>query len=263
MPRGDTDVKVTSLRFPLFTILGLAVLAACKGPAGPALGGTWQGFVYLHDEFGAPLVTDSGVTVTALPTAATSTTLDNGLYSFTSVTTGVYSLRYNFTGLGTYFLANQQFVGGGTVQIPGVNLGKQSGGVMSNLTFTPNAAGDTIIAMGSITPPPPGIPRYVRFFFDLQPTVVGTNVSGWTVTLPASGPPYAVSSSTFSIVITGQDLRALQHGFASGATVNAIGYGESYFENSYPDTISNTGKPVFPNLCAKSSNPASFTMPAY
>jgi len=255
-------VKVTSLRFPLFTILGLAVLAACKGPAGPALGGTWQGFVYLHDEFGAPLITDSGVTVTAVPTASTITTSPTGAYSFT-LSTGVYSLRYNMTGVGTYFLANQQFVGGGTVQIPGVNLGMQSGGVMSNLTFTPNAAGDTIIAMGSITPPLPGVPRYVRFFFDLQPSVVGTSVTSWTVTLPASGPPYAVSSSSFSIVITGQDLRALQHGFASGATVNAIGYGESYFENSYPDPTSATGKPVFPNLCPSASNPTTFTMPAY
>ena len=253
-------MKVKSLRFPVLAILGLAVLAACKGPAGPALGGTWQGFVYLHDEYGAPLISDSNVTVTALPTSKTSTTLDNGLYSFASMTTGVYSLRYNFTGVGTYFLANQQFVGGGTVQIPGVNLGKQSTGVIQNLTFTPNAGGDTIIAMGSITPPPPGVSRYVRFFFDLQPTVVGTAVTNWTVTLPASGPPYAVSSSSFSIVITGQDLRALQHGFDGGATVNVIGYGESYFENSYPDTISNTGKPVFPNLCAEASNRTTFTM---
>jgi hypothetical protein len=263
MPRGDTDVKVTSLRFPLLTIVGLAVLAACKGPAGPALGGTWQGFVYLHDEYGAPLIADSNVTVTALPTSATSTTGPNGLYSFTSLTTGVYSLRYNFTGLGTYLLANQQFVGGGIVQIPGVNLGKQSTGVMSNLTFTPNAGGDTIIAMGTITAPPPGISRYVRFFFDLQPAVVGTSVTSWTVTLPANGPPYAVSGSSFSVVITGQDLRALQHGFAGGATVNAIGYGESYFENSYPDPTASTGKPVFPNLCSVSSQPTTFTMPPH
>jgi hypothetical protein len=260
MPRGDIHVKVTSLRFPVLTILSLAVLAACKGPAGPALGGTWQGFVYLHDEFGAPLIADSNVTVTALPTAETSTTLANGLYTFTTLKTGVYSLRYNFTGLGTYFLANQQFVGGGTIQIPGVNLGKQSTGVMTNLAFTPNGAGDTIVATGNISPPPPGITRYVRFFFDLQPTVVGTAVTNWTVTLPANGPPYPVSSSSFSIVITGQDLRALQHGFNSGVTVNAIGYGESYFENSYPDTITDTGKPVFPNLCSTASNVAAFAM---
>ncbi len=250
-------MKVKSLCFVVLAI----VLGACKGPAGPALGGTWQGFVYLHDEYGAPLVTDSNMVVTALPTATTSTTGDAGDYSFTSLTTGVYSLQYIMPAFGTYFLANQQFVGGGTVQIPGLNLGKVSTGVITNLAFAPNAAGDTIIAMGNITPPPPGIARYVRLFFDLQPTVAGTSVSTWTVTLPASGPPYAVTSASFSIVITGQDLRALQHAFSTGVTVNAIGYGDSYYENSYPDTITNTGKPVFPNLCPIASNSTTFPMP--
>jgi hypothetical protein len=256
MRRGEIHVKVKSLCFVVLAI----VLGACKGPAGPALGGTWQGFVYLHDEYGAPLVTDSNMVVTALPTATTSTTSDVGYYSFTSLTTGVYSLQYILPAFGTYFLANQQFVGGGTVEIPGLNLGRVSSGVITNLAFVASATGDTIIAMGNINPPPPGIARYVRFFFDLQPTVAGTSVTTWTVTLPASGPPYAVTGATFSIVITGQDLRALQHAFATGVTVNAIGYGESYYENSYPDTITQTGKPVFPNLCKVASNLTTFAM---
>jgi hypothetical protein len=255
MRRGEIHVKVKGLCFVVLAI----VLGACKGPAGPALGGTWQGFVYLHDEYGAPLVTDSNMVVTALPSATTSTTTDAGYYSF-SLTTGVYSLQYIMPAFGTYFLANQQFVGGGTVQIPGLNLGRVSTGVITNLSFTPNAAGDTIIAMGNINAPPPGIARYVRFFFDLQPTVAGTSVSTWTVTLPASGRPYPVTGASFSIAITAQDLRALQHAFATGVTVNAIGYGESYYENSYPDTITQTGKPIFPNLCPTASNPAAFAM---
>jgi hypothetical protein len=85
-------------------------------------------------------------------------------------------------------------------------------------------------------------------------------VTQWTVTLPANGPPYPVAGSSFSIVITGLDLRALQRAFNSGATVNAIGYGESYFENSYADTIGDTGKPIFPNLCATPSKVTTFTM---
>lgn len=239
-------------------LLGIA-LSACKGPAGPALGGTWQGFVYLHDEFGAPLLTDSGIVVTALPTAnVTPPTGDNGAYSFTNLSTGVYSLRYNATAFGTYLLANQQFVGGGTVNIPGVNLGKVSTGQMTNLAFTANAAGDTIIATGNLTPGYPGVPRYVRLFFDLQNTVTGTNATGWTVTLPADGPPYPVTTATFAIVITGRDLRALQHAFSTGVTVNAIGYGEGYYENSYTDAA--TGKPLFPNLCPVASNVATFPM---
>jgi hypothetical protein len=59
-------------------------------------------------------------------------------------------------------------------------------------------------------------------------------------------------------VITGVDLRALQHAFKAGATINAIGYGESYFENSYPDPT--TGKPVFPNLSPVASNVTTFAL---
>ena len=237
-----------------------ALLGACKGPAGPALSGTIQGFVYLHDEYGAPLVADSDMTVTLVPTASTITTGPSGYYDFLSIPTGVYSLRFNETAFGTYFIPNIQFLGGGTVEIPGANLGKASLGVITNLAFTANAAGDTIIATGNITAPPAGIARYVRLFFDAQASVVGTNPASWTVTLPASGPPYAVTGSTFAIVITGIDLRTLQHAFSTGATVNAIGYGESYYENSYPDTINNTGKPIFPNLCAVASNVTTFPM---
>jgi hypothetical protein len=245
----------------VFVSIGLIgiILSACKGPAGPALGGTWQGFVYLHDEYGAPLVTDSNVFVTALPTTETSTTLDNGLYTFNNLSTGVYTLNFFATNFGTYVLANQQFVGGGTVNLPGINLGKQSTGVITNLAFTSNAGGDTIIATGNITAPPPGVPRYVRLFFSADNNVGGTNVTSWTVTLPSNGShPYPVSGTSFAIVITGQDLRALQHGFAGGSTVNAIGYGDGYFENSYPDL--STGKPVFPNLCPQASNLTTFTM---
>jgi hypothetical protein len=241
-------------------LLGIA-LSACKGPAGPALGGTWQGFVYLHDEYGGPFLADSGITVTALPTSSTTTSAPNGAYNFPDLKTGVYSLRFNGTGFGTYILQNLQFVGGGTVDIPGVNLGKQSIGVITNLTLTPNAAGDTIVASGTISAPPAGVTRYVRLFFDAQSTVGGTTPANWTVTLPTVGPPYGVSGPAFSIAITGQDLRSLQRAFDGGATVNAIGYGDSYYENSFVDET--TGKPNFPNLCTVASNAATFTMPQH
>jgi Carboxypeptidase regulatory-like domain len=253
-------VKVTRLCVPAL-VAAVAVLVGCKGPAGPALSGTMQGFVYLHDEFGAPLASDSGITVTALPTASTSTSNPDGRYSFTSLSTGVYSLQFIAPGFGSYVLANQQFLGGGTIDIPGINLGKVSTGVITGFTLTPNASGDTIFATGTISPAPPvGIARYVRIFYSSQANVA-SNVTLWTVTGPVSGPPYAVTDTTFTIPVTGLDLRALQHEFASGSTVNAIAYGESYYENSYPDEA--TGRTVFPNVSAKPSSATTFTMPNF
>jgi hypothetical protein len=235
-----------------------AILAGCRGPTGPALTGTWSGFVHLYDEFGVPLKSDSGITVSALPTATISTTNDVGAYSFVNIPTGTYSLQYYASTFGTYADLEIQFVGGGTVNLPVVNLGQHSIGVITGLAMTPNAAGDTILATGSITPPPPGGSRYVRLFYSNANTV-GSNVTLWSVTGPVFGHPYGVSNGTFAIVVTGQDLQALRNAFPSGTTVYVIAYGESYYENSYTD--GDTGRQVYPNVCAISSNVVTFTMP--
>jgi hypothetical protein len=242
----------------LVAAVALAGLGACRGPAGPALIGTWSGFVYLYDEFGAPLANDSNITVIALPTANQEITGDAGSYAFTTLSTGVYSLQYLGTGFGTYEMANVEFVGGGTVNIPAVRLSKASVGIITNLALTANAAGDTVFATGTITAPPSGVARYVRLFYSNANTV-GSNPTLWTVTGPIAGKPYAVTSAAFSIVITGQDLQALRNSFPAGTAVYAIAYGESYYENSYTDP--NTGHPIFPNVCSVPSNVVTFTMP--
>ena len=54
-------------------------------------------------------------------------------------------------------------------------------------------------------------------------------------------------------------LAGLQHAFASGSTVNAVAYGDSFYNNSYTDTT--TGKTVYPNVSATASNVVSFVMP--
>jgi hypothetical protein len=239
-------------------VAAVAVLFACRGPSGPALGGTWSGFVYLYDEFGAPLVNDSNITVIALPTANQEITGDAGAYSFSTLSTGVYSLQYLGTGFGTYELENVQFVGGGTVDIPPVRLSRASVGIITNFALTFNAASDTLLATGTITAPPLGVARYVRLFYS-DANTVGSNTTLYTVTGPIMGHPYAVTTAAFSIVITGQDLQALRNNFPAGSPVYAIAYGESYYENTYTDL--NTGRAVYPNVCSVSSNVVNFTMP--
>jgi hypothetical protein len=253
-------VKGLVRRLSLFAI-ACACVAGCRGPAGPAITGNWSGFLYLHDEYGAPLANDSGVTVALTPSSTidTSVTAGAGSYGFTSVTVGVYSLQYTAPGMGTYIVANQQFVGGGTVNIPGLNLGMKSAGTITGLAMTVNPTHDTIYVTGSIGAPPAGVSRYVRLFYGSTSGV--TSAPGaWTATGPSTGDhPYAVSTAAFTIPITGQDLLALEAVFGSGKTVNAVAYGESYYENSYPDQT--TGKPHFPNVAPTASNTTTVVLP--
>jgi hypothetical protein len=253
-------VKDILRRLSLLATTAVVVVGACiKGPAGPPLSGTWSGFLYLHDEYGAPLFSDSGITVTLGSTASdTSVTGPVGAYSFSGIDVGVYTLKYSGPGIGTFFALNQQFVGGGTVNIPGVNLGQISTGVITGFAMAPSPSGDTILATGTITAPPAGVSRYVRLFYSLTSNV-GAGVTVWTVTGPSAGSPYAVSTAAFTIPVSGQDLLLLRRAFGSGKTVNVIAYADSYFENSYTDAT--TGKPIFPNVSAKPSNVTTFVMP--
>jgi hypothetical protein len=79
------------------------------------------------------------------------------------------------------------------------------------------------------------------------------------VTGPVSGTAYRVTHTNFSIAITGADLAGLQHAFASGSTVNAVAYGDSFDNNSYTDTTS--GRVVYPNVGTTPSNVVQFSMP--
>lgn len=242
----------------IWVVLAAGLIAGCRGPTGPAIHGTWSGYVHLFNEFGIPLASDSGMTVIALPFADQSTTNTIGAFGFSDIPTGTYTLQFLMTGVGTYAIQEVQFVGGGTIDIPLINLSQASVGVITGFAATLNAAGDTLVATGTITAPPAGVSRYVRLFYSLANTV-GSNTTLWTVTGPVTGHPYPVSSSAFTIPITGTDIQALRNAFPSGSVVNVIAYGESYYENSYTD--GDTGRPVFPNVCSIPSNVVTFTMP--
>lgn len=240
-------------------IVGCSGSTGPQGPAGPALTGAWTGFVSLHDEYGGPLASDSGVTVTASPGSSSSVTTADGAWTLSNLKTGIYTVTFAGPGMGTFIRDAGQFVGGGTVVIATLNLGQQSSGVITNLALTFNAAQDTLFATGQVSlPQVPGYPRYIRLFYSGSASV-GPAVANYTVTGPVAGTAYRVVHPSFSIAITGADLAGLQHAFASGATVNAVAYGDSFYNNSYTDTT--TGKLVYPNVSATPSNVVQFVMP--
>lgn len=246
-------------------VLALATVAGCsgstgpQGPAGPALTGSWAGFVSLHDEYGGPLASDSGVTVTAQPGGSSSVTTTSGAYTIANLKTGIYTVTFAGPGMGTYIRDAGQFVGGGTVELATLNLGQQSTGVITNLVLTFSALQDTLYATGTVSQPAvAGFPRYIRLFYSGSASV-GPAVANYTVTGPVSGTAYRVVNLNFKIAVTGADLAGLQHAFPSGSTVNAVAYGDSFYNNSYTDTTS--GKTVYPNVSATASNVVQFAMP--
>jgi hypothetical protein len=246
-------------------VLFLATIAGCsgssgpQGPAGPALTGAWTGFVALHDEYGGPLASDSGVTATASPGSATSVTTADGAWTLSGLKTGVYTVTFAGPGMGTFIRDAGQFVGGGTIEIATINFSQSSTGVITNLAFTFNTAQDTLYATGTINAPAvTGYPRYVRLFYSGAASV-GPAVANYTVTGPVAGTAYRVTHTNFSIAVTGADLAGLQHAFSSGSTVNAVAYGDSFYNNSYTDTT--TGKTVYPNVSPTASNVVQFVMP--
>jgi hypothetical protein len=215
--------------------------------------------VALHDEYGGPLASDSGVTVTASPGGASGVTTPDGAWTLSNLKTGVYTVTFAGTGMGTFIRDAGQFVGGGTIEIATLNLSQQSTGAITNLALAFNAAQDTLYATGTINAPAvTGYPRYIRLFYSGSASV-GPAVANYTVTGPVAGTAYRVTHTNFSTAITGADLSGLQHAFASGSTVNAVAYGDSFYNNSYTDTT--TGKVVYPNVSTTASNVVQFAMP--
>ena len=242
-----------------FAVAGCSGGTGPQGPAGPALSGAWTGFVSLHDEYGGPLASDSGVTVSASPGGSSSITIGDGSYTLSNLKTGIYTVTFSGPGMGTFIRDAGQFVGGGTVYLATINFSQQSTGVITNLALTFNAAQDTLFATGMVNVPAvTGYPRYIRLFYSGSASV-GPAVANYTLTGPVAGTAYRVVHTTFSIGITGADLAGLKHAFASGATVNAVAYGDSFYNNAYTDTT--TGKTVYPNVGPTASNVVQFVMP--
>lgn len=257
-----TSPTVRLLRAFAVVALPISAVVGCSGstgPAGPSLTGSWEGTVALHDEFGAPLASDSGIVVTTSPLDISGASNSAGNFTLAGLKTGDYTLTYAGAGFGTYLRPQLGFVGGSTQDAGLSNLSQQSTGVITGLAITPAASGDTLILTGSITAPPGGVGRYFRVFY-ASAASVSSAVGNYVVTGPSTGAiGYRTASGTLRTVITNVDLQALRNAFASGSTVYAIAYGDSYYENSYTDPAS--GMTVYPNVSATPSAVVTFTMP--
>jgi hypothetical protein len=241
--------------------LGLAAVAmigvACSSnsTSGPSLSGEWHGYAILHDQYGVPMPTNSGVTVASFnagQAGPSATSAGDGSFTITNLHTGVYTLTYNASGIGEFLRPQIGFLGGGTQFLGSQNLSTVSTGVVTSLAATPTASGDTVVVTGSQVAPPTGYARLVRLFYSSSATVTSAPAS---YVLTAE---YRVTKFPFTINITATDLAALRAAFGTGNTAYLIAYGDSFYPNSYVDTT--TGNTVYPNVSA-ASNVVSFVVP--
>jgi hypothetical protein len=241
--------------FGVFWLMTAAV-ACSTDSAGPSLSGSWHGFVVMHDEFGVPLTSDSGVVVTlsnnghAGPSTVSSA---SGSYAFDAVHTGAYTLAYSGNGMGTFLRPEVAFIGGGTQFLGIENFSTASTGTVTSLAAAGAAGHDTLRVTGSIAPPPPGLSRLVRLFFG-STTNVSAAPSAYTLSTSSK-----TSNGNLSVVITDTALANLRTAFGEGSPAYVVGYGDSFFTNSYVDTA--TGNPVYPNVSATPSNVVAFIVP--
>jgi hypothetical protein len=235
----------------------MTVAVACSSDsAGPSLSGSWHGFVVMHDEFGVPLTSDSGVVVTlsnnghAGPSTVSSA---GGGYTLEAVHTGTYTLAYSGDGMGTFLRPEVAFVGGGTQFLGIENFSTASAGIVTSLAAAASAGHDTLRVTGSIAAPPAGLSRLVRLFFG-----AATSVSAAPNAYTAST-TFKTANGVISVAITDTALANLRAAFGEGSPAYVVGYGDSFFTNSYVDTA--TGNTVYPNVSATASNVVAFIVP--
>ncbi len=241
--------------FGLSTLM-TAAIACSSDSAGPSLSGSWHGFVVMHDEFGVPLTSDTGVVVTlsnnghAGPSTVSSA---GGDYTLEAVKTGTYTLAYGGDSMGTFLRPEVAFVGGGTQFLGVENFSTRSAGIVASLAAAASASNDTLRVTGSIAAPPAGLSRIVRLFFG-PATTVSAAPNAYTVSTS-----FKTTNGVLSVAITDTALANLRAAFGEGSPAYVVGYGDSFFTNSYVDTA--TGNTVYPNVSATPSNVVAFIVP--
>ena len=175
----------------------------------------------------------------------------NGEFILQDVPFGTYTLIYSKDGFGTYkiFDVGHQNSGVNTVIPHTPSLGQLSSTEVSELTV--EIDGNNVVLTVTTNPgASSNDPGYIRLFYDDQ-----FNVSSVAYDQYSDG--IEIKINPFEIILTKTNLNNM--GYASGTTVFAKVYGDSYFSNDYEDPT--LGYRVFPNLNSVAAPPVSFVVP--
>lgn len=168
-----------------------------QGPTGPIQTGDMVGYVRLVDVFGNSVYTGlNGIAVSLEGTAYTATTNANGMFTFTGLPTGTYSITASKAGYGT---DKSQWVpfSGGDVSHPG-SLKLSQLPAFNVATLTATASGTGIVVTGSVNSTSPyrrtvgifvGLANTVSSatanYIDFQTANVNANATNFTITFNA------------------------------------------------------------------------------
>lgn len=164
---------------------------------------------------------------------------------------GNRALVFEKPGYGTFklFGINHAYNNGaGTLITPIPSLGKLSSTTVTGLSAVV-AAGNLTVSVTTSPAANNSSPKYLRIFLSTRAAVSNNIFQKALVTVVTIDP----SEKT----LTKAELNSL--GFASGTTVYARVYGDSFWSNSYDDPM--VGRTVFPNLNPATVSAVSFIVP--
>lgn len=207
-----------------------------------------SGQIKLFDE-GTNEVSGSGMTVSAEGLRIEDLTDAEGRFQLTDVLLGPVVLVYEKSGYGTF----KNFINDfdedlNLTQVPSLGKVSQTNVITNSVSTDGMEVRITSVTNGTNTPL-----RYLRYFFSTNSDVSSESYDAFIMRAVESDP--GVNPAVFTI--SGQDLNDL--GFASGSTVYARVYGDSYYSNDYDDPV--LGRRVFPNLKEETAQSVQFEVP--
>ena len=207
-----------------------------------------RGQVKLYDE-GTNEVSGSGMTVFAEGLRIEDVTDGEGRFLLEDVFLGQVALAFEKPDYGTYKLFIDDLSDNlNLTEIPA--LGKISKtDVITNSVTTQ----DMEVRISSVTTGTNSPTRYLRYFFSSRSDVSAESYDAF-LEQPVESDP---GTNPAVLAITKQELNDL--GFASGSTVHARVYGESFYSNDYEDPT--LGRRVFPNLFEDTAQSVQFQVP--
>jgi hypothetical protein len=224
----------TTVLFAIIVALVLTLLPGCsgdtgpQGPAGPALTGSVNGRVIVLTANGTIDPDQSGVTVRIEGSPDSTLTDSLGHWTFTGISTGIYSIRAEKAGYGFTEYPQTQFVGGGdlylqnkelvkdpsfttTIQIFSWNVPSSTGAVAGGVSNTAASNRPVLVYIGRGPIDPLDPSTYINYVGGT--CVAYSNVYN-SVQIPLTGPPY---------------------NFAQGDTMYFAAYAQSATTSGYTD----------------------------
>src|ERR1700722_3751721 len=256
-------MKKTSIAIALILTTTVLLFNACtkpadgstgpQGPAGPLLSGTLSGHVDLYDEYGSQILNSKTAKVTLYNSGNAiigSMNADStGKYSFSNISTGIYTLAFTDSGYGEQLHQNFQFLGGGNLNVDG----KIS--QLPNFNITGITVDSINHATGNV----------------VLNCSVATNTKVRTLLIFASGSASVSSDPANYLTVTNQSVKAnatsivvniplsnlYNAGLTSGQTVYFAIYGATSNYTTASDYEDyNTGRTIYTALSSTSFSPA-------